>query len=67
MNGYLHGLRGSRGGLELLQDLNDEDLKRVQECLSCPYFERCDQEVAVPVDGLDESCETKKMFMTKSS
>lgn len=48
-----------------LQKLRADDLKRILECFNCRYFERCDQEVAEPVEDENGQCRTKKMFMAE--
>ena len=45
--------------------LNREDAIRLYECVDCPYFDRCVEEIENPEDNLDGSCRTKKLFEVK--
>lgn len=42
--------------------LSRNELRRLHECLTCPYFNRCEIEVAKPEDYPDGQCKTKDMF-----
>lgn len=42
-------------------NLSRNDLRRLHECLTCPFFERCEIEVAKPEDYPDGRCKTKDM------
>lgn len=42
--------------------LNRKDVRRLHECLTCPYFNRCEIEVAKPEDYPDGRCKTKALF-----
>lgn len=46
-------------------NLSRNDLRRLHECLTCPFFERCEIEVANPEDYPDGQCKTKDMFNEK--
>ncbi len=39
-----------------------KDVRRLHECLTCPFFERCEIEVAKPEDYPDGRCKTKDIF-----
>ena len=41
------------------------DLRRLHECLTCPYFKICVLDVASPDDYPDGQCKTKDMFNEK--
>ena len=43
-------------------NLSRNELRRLNECLTCPYFKRCEIEVAKPEDYPDGRCKTKDMF-----
>lgn len=43
-------------------NLSRNDLRRLHECLTCPFFERCEIEVANPEDYPDGKCKTKDIF-----
>lgn len=43
-------------------NLSRNELRRLNECLTCPYFKRCEIEVAKPEDYPDGQCKTKDMF-----
>lgn len=43
-------------------DLSRNELRRLHECLTCSFFERCEIEVANPEDYPDDQCKTKDMF-----
>ena len=43
-------------------NLSRNELRRLHECLTCPYFNRCEIEVAKPEDYPDGQCKTKDMF-----
>lgn len=45
--------------------LNREDAIRLYECVSCPYHDRCVEEIDEPEDNLDGSCRTKQLFEVK--
>lgn len=42
--------------------LSRNELRRLHECLTCSFFERCEIEVAKPEDYPDGQCKTKDMF-----
>ena len=42
--------------------LSRNELRRLHECRTCPFFERCEIEVAKPEDYPDGQCKTKDMF-----
>ena len=44
-----------------------KDVRRLCECLTCPFFERCEIEVASPEDYPDGHCKTKDIFNEKSA
>ncbi|RGF30209.1 hypothetical protein DW106_03250 [Ruminococcus sp. AM09-18-1] len=46
-------------------NLSRNELRRLHECLTCPFFERCEIEVANPEDYPDGRCKTKDMFNEK--
>lgn len=46
-------------------NLNREDAIRLYECVDCPYFDRCVEEIEKPEDNLDGSCRTKQLFEVK--
>ena len=46
-------------------NLSRNELRRLHECLTCPYFKRCEIEVAKPEDYPDGQCKTKDMFNEK--
>lgn len=37
-------------------------VRRLHECLTCPFFERCEIEVPKPEDYPDGQCKTKTRF-----
>lgn len=37
-------------------NLSRNELRRLHECLTCPFFERCEIEVANPEDYPDAQC-----------
>lgn len=39
-----------------------KDVRRLHECLTCPFFERCEIEVPKPEDYPDGRCKTKDIF-----
>lgn len=43
-------------------NLSRNELRRLHECLTCPYFNRCEIEVANPEDYPDGQCKIKDMF-----
>lgn len=45
--------------------LNRDDAIRLYECVGCPYFDRCVEEIEDPEDNLDGSCRTKQLFEVK--
>lgn len=45
--------------------LSRNELRRLHECLTCPYFKSCEIEVADPEDYPDGQCKTKDMFNEK--
>lgn len=45
--------------------LNREDAIRLYECVDCPYFDCCVEEIEYPEDNLDGSCRTKQLFEVK--
>ena len=47
--------------------LSRNDLRRLNECLTCPYFKRCEIEVPKPEDYLDGQCKTKDIFNERSA
>lgn len=46
-------------------NLSRNELRRLNECLTCPYFNRCEIEVAKPEDYPDGQCKTKDMFIER--
>lgn len=44
-----------------------KDVRRLHECLTCSFFERCEIEVTKPEDYPDGRCKTKDMFNEKSA
>lgn len=46
--------------------LNGYDLKRLVECIRCPYFDRCTKGVSEPEDDSDGTCKTRKKFEMNS-
>lgn len=48
-------------------NLSRNDLRRLHECLTCPFFERCEIEVAKPEDYPDGRCKTKDIFNKRSA
>ena len=46
-------------------NLNREDAIRLYECIDCPYFDCCVEEIEKPEDNLDGSCRTKQLFEVK--
>lgn len=47
--------------------LNRKDVRRLHECLTCPFFEKCEIEVAKPEDYPDGRCKTKDMVYERSA
>ena len=45
--------------------LNREDAIRLYECVDCPYFDCCVEEIEDSEDNLDGSCRTKQLFEVK--
>lgn len=48
-------------------NLSRNDLRRLNECLTCPFFEKCEIEVAKPEDYPDGRCKTKDMVYERSA
>lgn len=46
-------------------NLNREDAIRLYECIDCPYFDCCVEEIEKPENNLDGSCRTKQLFEVK--
>ena len=46
--------------------LNNKDVIRLYECVVCPYYDRCMEEVTDPEDNIDGTCRTKQIFKEKS-
>lgn len=44
-----------------------KDVRRLHECLTCPYFNRCEIEVPKPEDYPDGQCKTKDIFNERSA
>lgn len=47
-------------------NLSRNELRRLHECLTCPFFEKCEIEVANPEDYPNGQCKTKDMFNERS-
>ena len=48
-------------------NLSRNALRRLHECLTCSFFERCEIEVANPEDYPDGRCKTKDMVYERSA